>query len=590
MYDLHIKVRLLATFFLKLCYNFNYRGESMKMKQSFFYTLRENVKDEDSTSGNLLSRAGMIKKTSAGVYMMLPLGFKVLRNIENIIRKEMEDAGSQELIMPALISEDVYIQSGRREGFGNSMFSLNDRFNKPFVLGPTHEELFAMAAQMKIKSYKDLPFSLYQFQTKFRDEPRPRFGLIRVREFIMKDSYTFDADEAGLDQSYKKMFDAYVNSFDKMKLNYKIVKADTGVMGGLLSEEFQAITPIGEDIIVLCDHCDLATNIEIAACTRHKSEDVKHIEKKLIETKNAKSIDEVTQFLNKSSSEFVKTLIYSIDGEPYACLVRGNRDVNETKLRKLLCATEVELASPETVLAVTEAQVGFAGPINIKCPIIMDDEVATMHNFVVGANQTDYHYLNCNLEDFEAFKTADIINICENDACPVCGNPVNFKKGIEIGNTFKLGTKYSQALGLEYSNQENKLNPVWMGSYGIGPARVMAAIAEQHNDENGLVWPVSVAPYQVAVVIISTKDDQQCEVAEELYNKFKAANIEVILDDRDERPGVKFKDLDLIGIPYRVVVGKKINEGQVEFKHRKDGKSEDINIQDVIEHLNNLVK
>ena len=562
----------------------------MKLKNTFFYTLRENVKDEDSNSGNFLVRSGMIKKTSAGVYMYLPMGLKVFNKIQEIVREEMNDAGAQEVSMPALISEDVYVASGRRANFGSSMFSLKDRFNKPFVLGPTHEELFAMAAQMKIRSYKDMPFNIYQFQTKFRDEPRPRFGLIRVREFVMKDAYTFDTNLDGLNVSYQKMFDAYKKSFDRMKLEYKIVRADTGVMGGLLSEEFQAVTPIGEDTLVLCDSCDYASNIEVSECiTKENTEAVELLEKELVETPHARTIEEVTDFLNEPAVKFVKTLIYSIDGKPYAVMVRGDRDVNEVKIQKLMGANEVMLADAETVVTVTGAAVGFAGPVDIKCPVLMDNEVAQMTNFIIGANQTGYHYKNVNLRDFTVFKTADIRNIQEGDICPKCGGRIHFAKGIEVGNTFKLGTKYSDALNLKYLDQTNQLQPVWMGSYGIGIGRCMAAVAEQYCDENGLKWPVSVAPYEVAIVLISGKDEVQTALSEKLYADMKKAGIDVLLDDRDERPGVKFKDMDLIGVPYRLTVGKKAAENMVEFKSRDGQISMDLNADDAVSTLLDLI-
>ena len=562
----------------------------MKLKNTFFYTLRENVKDEDSNSGNFLVRSGMIKKTSAGVYMYLPMGLIVFNKIQEIVREEMNDAGAQEVSMPALISEDVYVASGRRANFGSSMFSLKDRFNKPFVLGPTHEELFAMAAQMKIRSYKDMPFNIYQFQTKFRDEPRPRFGLIRVREFVMKDAYTFDTNLDGLNISYQKMFDAYKKSFDRMKLDYKIVRADTGVMGGLLSEEFQAVTPIGEDTLVLCDSCDYASNIEVSECiTKENTEAVELLEKELVETPHARTIEEVTDFLNEPAVKFVKTLIYSIDGKPYAVMVRGDRDVNEVKIQKLMGANEVMLADAETVVTVTGAAVGFAGPVDIKCPVLMDNEVAQMTNFIIGANQTGYHYKNVNLRDFTVFKTADIRNIQEGDICPKCGGRIHFAKGIEVGNTFKLGTKYSDALNLKYLDQTNQLQPVWMGSYGIGIGRCMAAVAEQYCDENGLKWPVSVAPYEVAIVLISGKDEVQTALSEKLYADMKKAGIDVLLDDRDERPGVKFKDMDLIGVPYRLTVGKKASENMVEFKSRDGQISMDLNADDAVATLLDLI-
>ena len=561
----------------------------MKLKNSFFYTLRENVKDEDSISSNLLVRAGMIKKSSAGVYMLLPLGYKVIENIEKIIKEEMDKTGAQQLQMPALISEDVYIQSGRRANFGNSMFSLKDRFNKPFVLGPTHEELFALAAAMKIRSYKDMPFSLYQIQTKFRDEPRPRYGLIRVRDFMMKDAYTFDTNEEGLNIAYKKQFAAYVNIFNRLKLDYRIVKADTGVMGGLLSEEFQAVSAIGEDVLVLCDSCDYASNLEVSKCinTKMPKEEPKQME--MMETPNAKTIEEVANFLNLDKDRFVKTLIYLIDDKPYAIMVRGNREVNETKVRKLLQGNNIELAPASIVEEVTNAQVGFAGPINIKCPIIMDEEVSFMSNFIVGANKTDYHYINVNTSDFKAEYVADIRQIQENDICPICGGKIHFKHGIEVGNTFKLGTKYSKALNLEYLDANNKLNPVWMGSYGIGLGRCMAAIAEQYNDENGLIWPLSIAPYKLSIVVISTKDEAQNNLANKIYDYFTSKGIDVLLDDRDERPGVKFKDMDLIGIPYRITVGKNAINNIVEFKARTETDKQDLTYDEVITKLESIL-
>ena len=563
----------------------------MKLKNSFFYTLREDVKDEDSVSGNLLVRAGFIKKNSAGVYMMLPMGFRTIQNIEAIIREEMDAAGCQELLMPSLIPEDIYVSSGRRAGFGSSMFSLNDRKNQPYVLGPTHEELFAIAAKMKIRSYKDMPFSLYQIADKFRDEPRPRYGLIRVREFHMKDAYTFDKDEAGLDEAYNKQFQAYKNIMDRLGIDYKIVRADTGVMGGLLSEEFQAVTPLGEDILVLCDDCGFASNIEVSPAISIAPAEIHGNETlTLVETPNSRTIEEVVEFLHKPAEKFVKTLIYSVDGVPTAVMVRGDRDVNETKLRKLFSANEVELAEPEVVTEVTSAEVGFAGPIGIKCRLVMDQEVAYMTDFIVGANKTGYHYTGVNQSDFKADQTADVRNIVEGDLCPACGKPVHFAHGIEVGNTFKLGTKYSKALDLQYLDANNQLQYVWMGSYGIGPGRCMAALAVQCSDENGLNWPVNIAPYKVAIVLISGKDEAQVSAAESLYESFKAAHLEPILDDRDERPGVKFKDMDLIGVPYRVTVGRGVKDGVVEVKTRADGEVKEIKIEEVTEYLNSLIQ
>lgn len=561
----------------------------MRLKNSFFYTIRENAKDEDSISSNLLVRAGMIKKSSAGVYMMMPLGHRVLSKINAIIRDEMEKIDCQELLMPSLIPEEVYISSGRRAGFGNGMFSLKDRKGVSYVLGPTHEELFAAAAKMQIRSYKDMPFSLYQIQTKFRDEPRPRYGLIRVREFAMKDAYTFDKDEASLDISYAKQFQAYKNIMDRLHLDYRIVKADTGVMGGLLSEEFQAITPIGEDILVLSDDDSFASNIEVAPCIPEIAEKEDVLETlTLVQTPNARTIEEVTSYLKKDIKKFVKTLIYNVDDQAVAVMVRGDRDVNETKLRKLLQANSVELADPAMVMAATQAEIGFAGPIDIKCPLYADEEVMYMYNFIVGANKTGYHYTGVNQKDFTVTGHGDLRNIQEGDKNPNGDGVVHFAHGIEVGNTFKLGTKYSKALDLQYLDQNNKLQYVWMGSYGIGPARAMAALAEQNADENGINWPKDLAPFQVSIVIISMKDEQQVTIANQLHDTLQQQGIEVLLDDRDERPGVKFKDMELIGIPYRITVGRGISEGKVELKSRT-GEVEEVQITDVVNKLKEVL-
>lgn len=555
----------------------------MKLSNSYFYTLRENVKDEDSTSGNLLVRAGMIKKSSSGIYMIMPMGKRVLKKIEEIVREEMDAAGAQELLMPAMIPEEIYEKSGRREAFGSNMFALKDRYQKNYVLGPTHEELFTMAAMMKGSSYKDFPYNLYQIQTKFRDETRPRYGLIRVREFIMKDAYSFDIDEVGLQESYMKMFNAYKNIMDRCDLKYKIVKADTGAMGGSLSEEFQAITEIGEDVVVTCEGCDFSSNLEITEVIDTSTpSDAAEQAMEIVETPDAKTIEDVAAFFHKSVNDFVKTLIYSVDGKTMAFLLKGDRELNETKVLKLLKANEMELASFDEVERVTHARVGFAGPVGLECPIIMDREVANMKNFIVGANKSDHHITNVNLKDFTVETVADIAQVHEGDICPVCGKPLKFCKGIEVGNTFKLGTKYAKALGLEYQDVNNKLHPVEMGCYGFGLERCMAAIVEQHNDASGIIWPASVAPFTVAVVVVSSKDDEQMRIGKELYEALKNEGIDVLLDDRKERPGVKFKDMELIGIPYRITVGRGIKDGNVEFRARTAAENSDVALDEVV--------
>ena len=561
----------------------------MRLSENFFYTFREDVKDEETISGNLLVKSGMIKKIGNGIYMYMPLGLRVLKNIEKIIREEMNKTGANELLMPNLLPEEVYVNSGRRDNFGNSMFGLKDRSNRSLVLGPTHEEFFVEAAKMKIKSYKDLPFNLYQIGNKYRDEPRPRFGLIRVREFFMKDAYSFDVDLDGLDKSYHKMFEAYKKIFDRMGIDYRIVQADTGVMGGLSSEEFQAVTDVGEDILVLCD-CGYASNIEVSECVVNKEKAEKPKEKELVYTPNAKTIEEISDFLKEDKAKFVKTLIYKIDGVLYACLVSGDSEINETKLRKLVGGTNIELASFEEVENVTNAKVGFAGPIDLNIKIIIDNDILYKYNYIVGANKTDYHYKNVNTSDFKYDYVGDIKNVKEFDNCPKCGKKLYFKNGIEIGNTFKLGTKYSKALGLSYLDENNELKPVVMGSYGIGLGRIMASIVEQRNDEYGIIWPISIAPFKVAIVLVNKDDDLQKAIANALYNDLNRNDITTILDDRNIRVGVKFNDMDLIGIPYRITVGKKAKDSLVELKIRETGQIFDVHVNDIVVKINELIK
>ena len=562
----------------------------MKLKNSFFYTIRENVKGEDSVSSNLLVRSGMIKKTSSGIYMYMPLGYKVISNIERIIREEMNKIDSEEVIMPCLISDEVYKESKRLDSFGSSMFKLKDRFDKDFVLGPTHEELFTMAALSKVRSFKDLPFSLYQINTKFRDEARPRYGLIRVREFLMKDAYSFDKDLEGLDITYNNMFNAYKKIFGRLGINYKIVKADTGSMGGLLSEEFQAVTDIGEDTLVCCTSCDYSSNLEVCESLASNMETAeKKLEKDLIETKDAKTIEEVSKFLNEAPSKLVKTLIYNIDGKLYAVLIKGDSEVNELKLSKLMHTENIRLATDKEINKKVKTVVGFVGPINLNIPIIMDSEVSLMVNFIVGANKKDYHYKNVNIEDFKCDIVSDIRNVKEGDMCPKCAGKLEFTKGIEIGNTFKLGTKYSECFGLNYKDKDNELKPVVMGCYGIGIGRLISAIVEQKNDEKGIIWPMSIAPYKVAIVVIDMKNTEQVEAANHLYQVFKEANIDVVLDDRNERAGVKFNDMDLIGIPIRITIGKKINEHIVELKRRDEEEISEISVFDVLYKVQDII-
>ncbi|MBE6147468.1 MAG: proline--tRNA ligase [Firmicutes bacterium] len=561
----------------------------MKLSNSYFFTFRENQKDEDSTSSNLLVRSGMVKKAGSGIYYFLPLGYRVLKKIEGIIRDEMNKTGAQELLMPSLLPEDVYVASGRKEAFGNDMFSLKDRYQRNYVLGPTHEEMFVYAAKDYIHSYKDMPVCLYQIANKYRDEPRPRYGLIRVREFIMKDAYSFDKDDISLEESYQKMYKAYQNTFDRVGLDYRIVKASTGAMGGILSEEFQALSDIGEDTIVLCDSCSYSSNLEISDSKMVVSSvDEKEDDYQLFHTPGVGKIKDLVD-LGLDVSRLVKTLIYRADDKFVACLVRGNREVSEDKVKKFLSVKELTLATSEEVLSLTSASIGYVGPIGLDIAVLVDEEVLSMKNFLVGANKTDYHYIQVNLKDFNYIEAGNIRLTQEGDICPVCGGKLTFKKSIEVGNTFKLGTKYSESLGLFYKDENNQDKPVVMGCYGIGLGRVLASLVEQKHDDNGIIFPMEVAPFTVSIVLINPNNQEMSNIALSLYQKLQEVGIDVVLDDRDERPGVKFKDMDLIGVPIRITVGKKVNDGLVELKLRTEDVSSDCRIEDIYSEVLKLV-
>lgn len=560
----------------------------MRIKNNYFYTLRENVKDEDSTSGNLLVKSGMIKKVGAGIYMYLPIGLKAFNNVQKVVKEEMNKAGALELLMPSLIPQEIYESSGRVNIFGSSIFKLTDRNDRPMVLGPTHEELFTIAAKGMVRSYKDLPFTLYQSADKFRDEPRSRYGLVRVREFFMKDAYSFDKDEEQLNESYMKMFNAYKNIFDRLKVNYKIVRSSTGAMGGSLSEEFQALTDLGEDILVLCDSCDYASNIDIAT-SKKIATDEEEKELELVETPESKTIEEVSKLLNVPVEKTVKAMLMRVNDELVTFFLRGDRELNETKVCKLFNINELAFAD-DALIATSNAVPGFTGPVGLNSKIVIDKEVLGMKNFVVGANKEGYHYKNCNVKDFKYDIVEDISSVKEGDICPHCGGKIYFKKGIEIGNTFKLGTKYAKNLGLTYLDEFNKPQYVTMGCYGIGIGRVLASIVEQNNDEKGIIFPMTVAPFKVCIVPSNMKDEHIVETADKIYQTLTESNIDTIYDDRDERLGVKFNDMDLIGIPIRITVGKKLAENKVELKLRKEDTSKDVDIENIIDEIKNIIE
>ncbi len=557
----------------------------MKFSQLFLPTLREVPSEAEIISHQLLLRAGFIRKASGGVYSYLPLAYRVIRKIEQVVREEIDRAGGQEVLMPIMQPAELWQKSGRWEVYGDEMFRLQDRHDRHFALGPTHEELITTLVDTDIHSYRQLPLLLYQMQNKYRDEIRPRFGLMRGREFIMKDLYSFDADEAGLDISYRKMYEAYHRIFQRLRLKYRVVEADSGAIGGNESHEYMVLAENGESAIVFCDKCHYAANVEKAECVY--TEDYAREEKlplELVHTPGQKTIEEVGRFLKLKNEKQVKTLMFLADGELVAALVRGDRELNEIKLKNALGCMELFMADEATVREVTGAGFGSLGPIGMELRIYMDREVAGMDNFVCGANRDDYHYCNVNAgRDFVPEAVLDIRNAQEGDPCPVCGEPLGLTRGIEVGHIFKLGTKYSQAMEATFIDQDGERQPFVMGCYGIGISRTMAAAVEQNFDENGIIWPLAIAPYQVVIVPVNSKKEDQMAVANRLYEELGKHGVEVLLDDRDERAGVKFKDADLIGIPIRVTIGpRSLQEKQVEMKKRWEKEHELVSTDQVL--------
>ncbi|WP_150843590.1 proline--tRNA ligase [Clostridium sp. UBA1353] len=556
----------------------------MKLSKMLISTLREVPGEAEIASHQLMLRAGMIRKSATGIYTFMPNGVRVLKNVENIVREEMDRAGAQEFLASALIPANLWQESGRWDVMGSEMIRLKDRNGRDFCLGPTHEEVFTDLARNEIKSYKQLPLNLYQIQTKYRDERRPRFGVMRSREFIMKDAYSFDKDNEGLDVSYMKMYEAYNKIFTRCDLEFSAVEADSGAMGGAGSAEFMVKSDIGEDEIAFCTGCNYAANTEKATSKLEDAEKEEEKELNKIATPDVRTIGELVTFFNTSNKKFAKTLIYKADGKVVAVMVRGDRSLNETKVSNALGGImELEMADAETVLKATSAEIGFAGPIGLQVDtLLVDEEVTRMSNFIVGANDTGYHYENVNYErDFNGI-VGDYKLVAEGDMCPRCGSPINIRRGVEVGHIFKLGTKYSESMGANYLDENGKEKPLVMGCYGIGINRTVAAIIEQHHDENGILWPMAVAPYKVIVMPANVKNEEQMNRAEKIYEDLKTRGVDVLLDDRNERVGVKFKDADLIGIPIRVTVGKKVVEEIVEFKLRKNQDIEEVNIEDVV--------
>ena len=550
-------------------------------------TFKEVPSVAEITSHQLMLRAGMLRKMASGIYNQLPMGIRVFRKVEDIIREEMNAKGAQEISCALLVPAELWQESGRWDVMGPEMFRLKDRNGRDYCLGPTHEETFTHIVRNEITSYKQLPLNLYQIETKFRDERRPRFGVMRTRNFTMKDAYSFDADQEGLDKSYDDMFDAYTRIFARCELDNSPVQADSGAMGGSASAEFMVKSEVGEDEIVFCSGCDYAANIEKATSVNHEASTEEMKEMGEIETPNVHTIEELQDFFKMDAGQFAKTLIYYADGKTVAVVVRGDRDVNETKVANAIGgAVEFELASEDTIKAVTGAEVGFAGPIGIKTDyLFIDQEVVDQRNVIVGANKTGYHIQNANFgRDFEG-QIGDFRNVQEGDKCPKCGQPLEIMRGVEVGHIFKLGTKYSESMGATFLDQNGKSQPIIMGCYGIGVERTVAAVIEQHHDENGIIWPLALAPYHVVVVPVNVKKEEHLENAEKIYNELQAAGVEVLLDDRNERAGFKFKDSDLLGIPMRITVGKDIVDGKVEFKLRKEADKEIISVDEVLDRV-----
>ncbi len=559
----------------------------MRMSRMLMPTLKEVPSDAEITSHQLMLRAGMIRKMASGIYNQLPMGIRVFRKVEDIIREEMNAKGAQEISCALLVPAELWQESGRWDVMGPEMFRLKDRNGRDYCLGPTHEETFTHIVRNEITSYKQLPLNLYQIETKFRDERRPRFGVMRTRNFTMKDAYSFDADQEGLDKSYDDMFDAYTRIFARCELDNSPVQADSGAMGGSASAEFMVKSEVGEDEIVFCSGCDYAANIEKATSVNHEASTEEMKEMSEIETPNVHTIEELQDFFKMDAGQFAKTLIYYADGKTVAVVVRGDRDVNETKVANAIGgAVEFELASEDTIKAVTGAEVGFAGPIGIKTDyLFIDQEVVDQRNVIVGANKTGYHIQNANFgRDFEG-QIGDFRNVQEGDKCPKCGQPLEIMRGVEVGHIFKLGTKYSESMGATFLDQNGKSQPIIMGCYGIGVERTVAAVIEQHHDENGIIWPLAIAPYHVVVVPVNVKKEEHLENAEKIYKELEAAGVEVLLDDRNERAGFKFKDSDLLGIPMRITVGKDIVDGKVEFKLRKEADKEIISVDEVLDRV-----
>lgn len=567
----------------------------MRWTQSLIPTLKEDPQDAEVISHKLMIRAGLVRKLFSGAYSYLPLGLRVLQKVSNIIREEMNAKGAQEVLLPAMHPPDLWKKTGRYDILGQVLIKFKDRHNKELVLGPTHEEIITDLVASNIKSYKDLPLTLYQIQTKFRDEPRPRFGVMRTSEFIMKDAYSFDRNVEGMEASYKKMYEAYCRIFERCGLPYIPVEADPGMMGGNVSHEFMVPSEAGEDVIAVCQKCKYAASTQVAACKTSVSgtkAQAKNLPIAEVETPDLKTIEKVSEFLKVEPSKLVKTLIYKADDKIVALLLRGDLEANETKLKNYLKCSVLELADEKSVEALTKAPVGFSGPVSLdRVRIVADNSVKDMANFVTGANKKDAHLINVNIgRDFQTKEFADLRIITKDDKCPSCGKAIDIKRAIEVGHTFKLGTKYSEVLGAKILEQDGKTVTAIMGCYGIGVTRIIPTLIETSNDKDGIIWPLSIAPYQVMVVALNIASKKVKDISEEVYDDLTKAGFEVLFDDRDISAGIKFKDADLIGIPIQIIVGEKnAKKDMIEIKNRKDRSVTEIKSKDVVTHLKQAI-
>lgn len=566
----------------------------MRVSKLYAPTLREVPAEAEVVSHQLMLRAGFMRKAAGGIYTYLPLAWRVLKKIERIVREEMDAKGSQELLMPIVQPAEIWQESGRWDVYGAEMFRLQDRHNRCFCLGPTHEEMVTTLIRGDVRSYRQLPLSVYQIQNKYRDERRPRFGLMRGREFIMKDAYSFDRDEAGLDKSYQDMYDAYTNIFTRCGLNFRPVEADSGAIGGSGSHEFMVIADSGEAEIVFCTSCDYAANVEKAELFPLEAQEEAMLTKEEVVTPDCKTIADVCAYLKLPVDHSVKAVAYNSEKGLILCFVRGDHEVNEIKVINTCGVIDLEMATEEQ-LAAAGTVGGYMGPVGIdnkKVIVVVDATVMKMHNVCCGANKEGYHFINVNPgRDFTPTYVADIRLIQEGDPCPHCGGEVSKARGIEVGQVFKLFTKYSSALKATYLDENGKEQPMVMGCYGVGVSRTMATAIEQNYDDNGIIWPIEIAPYHVLVVAVNTKDEASAAKAEEIYMQLKKVGLETVIDDRNERPGVKFKDADLIGYPLRVVVGPKtLTEGKLEVKIRKTGEIRYLPLDgDYVQDIKNII-